>query len=320
MSTGLRELLENAKGTTEHIIALVMDIRGFTPFCQANDSWDVANFIKRVYIKVIDDYFPKASFYKPTGDGLLIVIPFKEESRKDIVANTMESCFRLLQNFEKLREGDDMINFPTPDKIGIGMSRGTACCITSNGAIIDYSGKVVNLASRLNDFARPNGIVFDSALGLSLLPEQTQKLFLSEKVYVRGIAEDKPITIYFTKQHTLIPPSRKEPLKEPKWSVITTEDTYGELMKCYSSKIKFYSIELESKPLDEKQIVLIIYHVLDRSARREFILGMTSRGVHYVAKGLIYRVQIDFPVLIKELRDKLKDDDLVHFEVNYPVG
>ncbi len=64
-----RKLLDNAAGTTEHIVAVVLDIRGFTPFCKDTESPDVAVFIKYVYTRTINAYFPNASFYKPTGDG-----------------------------------------------------------------------------------------------------------------------------------------------------------------------------------------------------------------------------------------------------------
>src|SRR5208337_2092754 len=127
MVSELRKRLENAKGTNDDIIAIILDIRGFTPFCKEEESLNVANFIKRVYIKIIDDYFPHASFYKPTGDGLLIAIPYTAETLKDAVDNTMINCLKLIENFGKLQEGDEMINFPTPDKLGIGISRGSVC-------------------------------------------------------------------------------------------------------------------------------------------------------------------------------------------------
>lgn len=321
MGTELRKLLENAKGTAEHIIAIVLDIRGFTPFCQTNESWDVANFIKRVYIRVIDDYFPRASFYKPTGDGLLIVLPYKEESRKDLMVTTTKNCLSLLRDFGKLCEGDDMINFSTPDKIGIGMSRGTACCITSGGTIVDYSGKVINLASRLNDFARPGGIVFDSSLGIALLPKKLQELFLPEKVYVRGIAEDKPITIYFTKQYTLIPSSRKQPLKEPEWSIKTFQKNFG-TMKALSPDTRCYSMFLPDKPLDEKQISLVISYRDEDVAEvmKYFALNTASEGVKYIVIGSKQAVNIKMPELMKLLKDVRRDDTLIKFEVSYPVA
>jgi class 3 adenylate cyclase len=323
MGTELRKLLDKAKGTPEHVIAILLDIRGFTPFCEkTGESLDVANFLKRVYIRIIDDYFPKASFYKPTGDGLLIVIPINKEPLKDAVVNIMEKCLNLLQNFGRLCEGDDMIYFPTPDKVGIGMSRGTACCISSSGTILDYSGKVINLASRLNDFARPCGIVFDSKLGLSLLPKDVQELFLCENVYVRGIAEDKPIAICFAKQYTIIPPSRKQPLKEPQWSVETFGDTYKGIKEAISSRTKYFTTHLKHKPLDEKQIhIELRYDIGGSISRSYYAMDTASEGVSYLKRGIKHYVYIDLSVLIKMLdKDGLEDDTKLRFEVIYPIA
>jgi class 3 adenylate cyclase len=322
MDNELRRLLENAKGTTEHIIAIILDIRGFTPFCkEIGESLDIANFLKRIYIRIIDEYFPNASFYKPTGDGLLIVIPYSEESPKDTVASTMKNCLNLVQNFGKLCEGDEMIYFTTPDKVGIGMSRGTACCIASGKTVIDYSGKVLNLASRLNDFARPSGIVFDSSLGLSLLTEEMRAMFLCENVSARGIAEDKLMRVYFTKQYTIIPPSRKELIKEPEWSVLTFEPSLKELKDALATGAEWYSMELEKKPFDEKQITLYVRVIIDGQFRGTAIYVGTDNHTRYASKGLKHFVDIDLSSLVGDLvKGGAKDDAKVNIEVSCPIA
>jgi class 3 adenylate cyclase len=321
MGTELRKLLDNAKGTTEHVVAIVLDIRGFTPFCKEEESINVANFLKRVYVRIIDDYFPKASFYKPTGDGLLIIITYTTDSLKDAVTNTMTSCLKLLEDFKKLREGDGMIYFPTPEKVGIGISRGAACCIYSGETTIDYSGRVINLASRLNDFARPSGIAFDSSLGLSLLPKEMQAMFLCENVSVRGIAEDKLMPVYFTKQYTIIPASRKELLQEPEWSVRSFETSCKELKNAVANGAKWYILELEKKPLDEKQITLDVRCVIDGISRGSVFYVGTDGRTQYSSKGLKYLVDVDLPIIVTNLIEcGAKDDANVTFEVSYPVA
>lgn len=76
MHNAFRTLLKDAKGTSQHIIALILDIRGFSSFCQNVESTDVGVYISKFYLKIITNYFKFASFYKPTGDGLLIIIIF----------------------------------------------------------------------------------------------------------------------------------------------------------------------------------------------------------------------------------------------------
>jgi len=324
MSTELRKLLDNAKGVMENIIAIVLDIRGFTPFCLTTDSFDVANFLKRIYIRIIDEYFPEAAFYKPTGDGLLIVIRYNPESLKDTITSTIQSCLNLVQNFGKLREGDNMIYFPTPDKIGMGISRGTACCISSGETIIDYSGKAINLASRLNDFARPCGIVFDFSLGWTLFPEEIQKLFLFDNVYVRGIAEDKPIAIYYTKEYTIISPSRREPLREPRWVTPSHTLTYGEIKGSYLAGTTDYNITLKEKPLDDKQIYVDVgYQTAKGRVWRDFDVGLPW-GAKYIERGTKRYIRIKYNELVEKLEGssghaELKEDTRVSIEISYPT-
>lgn len=122
MYTKLRELLEKAKGVSQQIVAINLDIRGFTPFCEGKDSFDVAAYITKVYMKIIDGYFSEAQFYKPTGDGLLIAIPC-EKQVKSTINKVMESCLKLVEDFCNLCEREEVIYFPTPDKVGIGIAR-----------------------------------------------------------------------------------------------------------------------------------------------------------------------------------------------------
>ena len=319
MVNELRKLLDDAKGSTEHIIAIVLDIRGFTPFCKEEESINVANFLKRVYTRIIDDYFPKASFYKPTGDGLLIIIKYTSDSLKDAVAYTMTTCLRLLVDFKKLREGDDMIYFPTPEMVGIGISRGAACCISSGETIIDYSGRVINLAARLNDFARPSGIVFDAGLGMTLLPKDMRELFLCDNVFIRGIAEDKHISVCFTKNHTIIPDSRKQPLNEPEWVEQQSDiRTYKELKEDFASGVTVYGISLDRKPSDEKQINIQLFYDFDE--QRFVFLKTSDAGVRVRTTGTRYFVGIEGSMIMKDFDESgAKDDSKVTMVITYPA-
>jgi hypothetical protein len=318
MASELRKKLDNAVGTSDNIIALILDIRSFTPFCKEQESVNVANFIKRVYIRIIDDYFPEASFYKPTGDGLLIVMSYTPKTLKELLVKTVQKSLSLIQDFGKLCKEDDMVYFDTPDKIGIGISRGPACCISSDGTVIDYSGRVINLASRLNDIARPCGVVFDSGLGMPLLPKEIQELFLSDNVYIRGIAEAKPITVYFTKQYTIIPPSRKEPFREPRWIESITSNTYDEIKSSVLSGIEYYGIVIKDKPLDEKQIYVEMGFVI--SGFRRFIdFSLETRGTKYFERGAKRYFEIKYNYLLKQLEELgAKEGTQLDIYIAYP--
>lgn len=312
MHEEFRRLLEGATGKSQHIIAIVLDIRGFTPFCEKVDSLEVATYIKRVYMKIIDNYFSGASFFKPTGDGLLVIVPYDEGSLKERANKTVENCLKLLGDFRDMCSGDPMITFDTPTEIGIGMARGSACCITSEEKILDYSGKVLNLASRLMNVARPSGIVLDSKFGLMLLSTETQKLFLKDNVYIRGIAEEKPFSIHYTKEHTLIPDSFKKPIREPRWETIGHKMLF-KVMKAIPSP--YYFIDLKHDPLDKEKIfgdVSYFYQLegTEKTYIRRHNFDIKKEIFDYEQKGRRHYVTFALKPLIEFLESKEVEDDI----------
>jgi class 3 adenylate cyclase len=225
------EALENAQGRSEFVIVAVIDIRGFSRFSTRHESPDIAMFIKRFYLRLIKDYFPNANFVKPTGDGLLMTFIYDENSLKDVAQQVIEACLKVLVDFPTLCKDDPMINFRTPDAIGVGIARGTACCMFADQEILDYSGHLLNLASRLNDLARPSGVVIDGAFLHSIIPENRRPEFKTQNVYVRSIAEDKSIPVFYLEKHVKIPASALVPLSNEKWVSVVAEYSYTQLKK-----------------------------------------------------------------------------------------
>jgi class 3 adenylate cyclase len=200
-----RKFLDNVQGISEFVIAVIIDIRDFSSFAMKVESVQTTAFLKRIYIEMIDRYFGKASFVKPTGDGLLLAFPYDETNLKEVAPYVVRSSLACLADFTLLCDGDDMINFNIPDKIGIGISRGAATNVVSNGLTIDYSGRPFNIASRLMDFARPSGIILDSKFGENLIPSDVKDKFSTADVYLRGIADNSLTKIYYLRDTTIIP-------------------------------------------------------------------------------------------------------------------
>lgn len=225
-----RERLDAAEGRSEFIVAVVADIRGFSAFSTHHESVETAVYIKRVYIRMIDEYFPGASFYKATGDGMLITIPYTytEESLRHAAHVAVGGCLRCLEEFPTICEGDPMINFEVPREIGFGVARGPACCLVSGDVVLDYSGHLLNLTSRLLGLARPSGIVLDAAFGLGLLPEEKQGLFEEADVYLPGIAEETPRAAYILKGVVQLSEGARRPLRVEQWERIEIQKTVRE--------------------------------------------------------------------------------------------
>lgn len=323
MNKKFQKLLENAEGRSDYIIAVCVDIRDFTPFCQRVDSYLTGIYIKKVYLKIINGYFKDAIFYKPAGDGLLIAIKCKEEDMKAIAKSTLDSCIRLTEDFGSLCIGEPMINFPTPEKIGIGITRGNACCLHSGGEILDYSGKTLNLASRLMDMARPSGIVLDGAFGLDLFSDEAKGLFSEEMVYVRGIAEEEPIRSYYTTKYTVIADMFKNPIKEPKTKVDPIIMRYGTFKKLTSDQ---FWITLSKKPFDKSSITFRVgYPNPHLKNRRDFYeYSLDEKCIHHRVQRNEHRVGFDCEPIRKlleqhEIEDELKADTKITFEIEYIV-
>jgi hypothetical protein len=106
-----------------------------------------------------------------------------------------------------------MVNFPVPKKLGVGIARGSATRLISDGGVLDYTGRCLNLAARLMDKARPSGVVFADSHAKQLMTPEIALLFAGDKVCIRGISEHDPLPILITKD-VEIAPSDREPIPE----------------------------------------------------------------------------------------------------------
>jgi len=223
--------LANAEGTSELVIAVFVDLRGFSDFSRREESPNVALFIKRFFLKIVNDYFPNAEFVKPTGDGLLLIFKYKDDPEvfKHVAQTVIDQCLVFLEHHPVLFEMDAMINFDIPQSVGFGIARGTACCLRGPDGIVDYSGHLINLAARLTALARPGGIVLDGRFGLSMLNEEVQECFSSEDVYLKGISDEKPTQVHYLSDYVVVSDFYKKPRHLDDWRVLSKEFTKKEL-------------------------------------------------------------------------------------------
>jgi len=311
-----KELLETASGRSEHVIVVNLDIRGFSSFCNYADSLNTAIYISRVYKKILTDYFKDTTFHKPTGDGLIIIISYNSKNLKEKSNEIIETCLKLEKDFSTLVSDDPMINFSTPKHIGIGISRGSACCIESEDNILDYSGRVLNLASRLMDMARPSGLVIDESFQLDLLNKDTKELFVNEEVYVRGLSTTDPIVVHCT-ESTFIPEVYKKPPNESEWKTDEYPINYLEL-KNYAAQLMF---SLKPKPLDEKRIYLTMSFTNPKTGNKIEVDFSTKENTLKVERiGNKHKLVIKKKLVLGHLSSHdIPDDQQINFELNYPV-
>jgi class 3 adenylate cyclase len=315
-----RELLETATGRSEHVIVVNLDIRGFSSFCRDADSLNVATYITRVYAKILNNYFKDMSFFKPTGDGLIMTFPYNSQNLKERANEVVEICLNLVNDFPTLVRNDPMINFETPERIGIGISRGSACCIKSGEKVLDYSGRVLNLASRLMDMARPSGIVIDERFRINLLKDDYSKLFADEKVYVRGITTNKPLIVHYLIKDTIIPPEYKIPPVETEFITEDYKISFKKLKGMIDIGGRNFVIWIDQTPLDEKRVIVNFCVPDPKFTEYQRIFPIESDNFKIGQIGGRYQVLIK----IKKIRTCLKnieieDDPELTFEISYPV-
>lgn len=301
-----RRALKSARGRAEQVIIVFVDVRGFSTFSSSRDSVDIGLYVRRLFLSLMDKYYPKAAYHKSTGDGMMVVYPYQEKTLTKIAKDVIESSLKLHSEFAALTSEDPMITFNPPTSCGIGINRGTVCCIESNDEILDYSGHVVNLAARLMDLARPAGIVMHASLG-NLIPEEFTEAFQINSVYVRGIAENQPVPAYSLKGITSIPTSAMLP-PLPTWGIYSRKWTLGEV-----KTLGKYFVEVPNRVSKPKDVAIRFYSpgTLD---------GM--RKIHTLEEFEIRKEadKTEIVIDLKHLAARVKrgtDTDKVELEVKY---
>jgi class 3 adenylate cyclase len=301
-----RKSLKNARGRAEQVIVLFVDVRGFSAFSSSRDSVDIGLYIRRFFISMIEEYFPRATFHKSTGDGMMIVYPYQERNLNKIAGEVIDASLRLNFEFSKLAERDQMITFESPKSCGIGINRGTVCCIESGGETLDYSGHVLNLAARLMDMARPEGIVLHGSLG-NLIPIEYSDAFELSSVYVRGIAENQPMPVYSLKGITSIPQAAKSPPQQT-WGV------YSKSWKAVDFRqLGKYTIDTPNSVSKPDDLVVRLY-TPGRLKGLRSIIDVTDFNVRKVADKT--EVVVDLKKLGPHVKD-LADEIDVLLELRY---
>jgi len=311
--------LETATGRSEFVIAASIDIRGFSSFSMSVESSELAMFLKTVYRKIINEYFPKACFFKPTGDGLLIVTAYTQENLKKVVANTISASLELLRDFSSFCDREPTMYFKSrvPRKLGIGLSRGVVLRLVSDDKTLDYSGRALNLASRLMDLARPSGIVFDANFGIELLSDELKQHFSKDSIYLHGIAETEPIEIYYTKDLTQISLLNMQPLEKIKWKVVAIDRKLKQIRNL--ARVLAYGLPSEPKDADKIRISASIPSVKDGRRIRGVTETVPLSKFAYQLKAGKPEVQIKFDALAEILeRRGVKDNWKVKIEIMYP--
>jgi class 3 adenylate cyclase len=140
------------------------------------------------------------STFKTLGDGMMLVWETQGERRvQDLVAARILQIVAALQRLFRKLIADTAKTAPKPYsagiselRLGFGLARGHAWRLDfGQQRSVDYAGSVVNLAARLQDLARPEGIVAEVGFCDPVLRKSPGK---RGRVTVPGM--DKPVEVW----------------------------------------------------------------------------------------------------------------------------
>jgi hypothetical protein len=218
------------------------------------------------------------------------------------VNRAVTQSIRLVEEFATFTDGDEMINFDVPHDLGIGLARGAATALVSDGKVLDYSGRPLNLASRLMDIARPSGIVFDESLGLKLLSPDVGARFVAEQVYVKGLAESEPMTVYRLASRVAVTAFYKRPLSR---FVQKTEPPEVVTLKDLTQR-ELFDHPLTDVPVDPERIEVQVSHprVLPNGRRDPKMSTTHAQKATLVERGGRHFARLDYGPMVASLIGK----------------
>lgn len=157
---------EKKSESTKDALIIFVDIRGFTNWSTANESFEYAPELVTSFYSSIrkPNNFQRYSF-KSLGDGAMLVheVELKTQNafQKELV-QALKKIDRINFDFQRLCDRFAAAHgHATPLKLGWGVTRGPIKKICQEGESDDYLGSNINKSSRLCDIARPCGIVLD---------------------------------------------------------------------------------------------------------------------------------------------------------------
>jgi hypothetical protein len=306
MHRNLQKLLASAEGQSQKVVAVFIDVRGFSSWTA--ESTEVADYLKSAYNRILTKHFDDAGFFKLTGDGMMLIYPFNDVSTlQSTVRATVRKSIALVKEFPTLTNDDRMINFSVPTRLGVGLARGSATVIASDDKTLDYTGRPLNLAARLMDLARPLGVVFDDSFGIEELTMAVRKKFAHADVYVNGIAEENSIGVYYLPDWTTIAEYRKLPISAP---IKMADDTRTLKFKALKDRGKFLE-RLEREPAQPTAgaTLLVEYPaVRDDGTKTDLVWTMTRQAVIDRKQNRWY-AKVDYREIAKKMEARRCQDE-----------
>lgn len=171
------------------IVALHFDLRGSTKWVKGlqGDGYCLIRFINHLrnflLFHISKCYNLEPSLVKFLGDGYLFVWEFKESPSSEILSKFSKSAEEIcVSGYKKFISRHIDENWKgVPNALGCGLDSGTAWRITLENGSHDYVGDTMNLVSKLQELAKPNGGVVITGRIMRTLNKAEARLFPKTK-------------------------------------------------------------------------------------------------------------------------------------------
>jgi class 3 adenylate cyclase len=169
-------------------VILIYDIRGFTAASKKLPAGELGRFATAAHRSILELFAPNPpTFVKNLGDGHLLIWETEEQADPKLVQFIVETADRARAVFPAFVAGHlkdpETAGQKLPTQVGIGVVVGEV------SKSDDYYGVAVNLAARLQNMSRPEGLAMDQKT-FAMAGEREQLIrrgFRRAKVGLKGL-------------------------------------------------------------------------------------------------------------------------------------
>lgn len=167
-------------------LALIYDIRGFTAASKRLKTADLGAFATGAHRVILDLFAVRPpTFVKNLGDGHLLLWECPEGAELDpqLVHDVVDASQRARTAFAAFSTQQRASGLDIPGHVGIGVAFGEV------SRSDDYYGRALNLASRLQNEARPEGLALDATVFESVARHEQalRERFKRARVRLKGL-------------------------------------------------------------------------------------------------------------------------------------
>jgi class 3 adenylate cyclase len=140
-------------------LVLIYDIRGFTAATKRMGTAEIGSFATKAHAAILESFAARPpTFVKNLGDGHLLIWETGPEPDPSLMAAVVDGAARARTAFAAFVAGLGATGAALPRHVGIGVAHGEV------SKSDDYYGVALNLAARLQNLARPEGLALDQGV------------------------------------------------------------------------------------------------------------------------------------------------------------